>query len=335
LAGAAVLSGILTGAVKSYAERSNQMDVANERSAHQTPTPRGGGLAVVTTLLAFVVGLAFLGFVPWNQALALTLGGGLIAGVGWMDDKLNLPLRIRLVFQIAASALAVWAVGGVWEVDLGSLTVPLGWAGNLLAVFVLVWLINLFNFMDGINGISGTEALLVGGAGGLLLAAEGELGAGWAAWVLASASVGFLYWNWKGRIFMGDVGSTFNGFVFGVLALIGMKSGVGMMVWLLLMGTFFADATTTLVCRMINREKVGEAHSTHAFQFAFRRWGHHKTTIGYGLVNLLFLFPLAWVAYAFPSLALPVGLGALAVLAGGVLWLRGGVKAPGRPVKSA
>ncbi len=330
LIAALVASAGLTGLVRSYALKKKVMDVANERSMHSVPTPRGGGAAIAIVYLLSVLGLFLGGILPSSQAIGLGLGGLLIAGTGWLDDRMDLPFRVRLLIQAGSAALAVWALGGLTEMNLGFATLSLGWFGNLFAVITVVWLINLFNFMDGIDGMSGQEAVLVGGAMGFVLFKSEVFGAAWAAWLLAAAAAGFLFWNWPpAKIFMGDVGSTLNGYSFGVLALIGLKSGVGMFVWLLIMGAFFCDATVTLICRILNKENPSQAHRTHAFQVAATQAKKHlPVTVAYIFVNVAFLFPLAYLAWTrteYAGYAGAVGLGVLAIL---VFRTRGGIKGP-------
>ena len=160
-------------------------------------------------------------------------------------------------------------------------------------------MINLYNFMDGIDGIAGVEALCVSGLGGLLLAWSGLAGLSSVAMALAAASAGFLVWNWPpAKIFMGDAGSGFLGFVFGVLAISSAKERPWLLwPWLILLSVFIVDSILTLLRRVIAGERWYEAHCSHAYQHAARRHGSHlRVTLTVAAINVAWLFPLAWGA---------------------------------------
>jgi Fuc2NAc and GlcNAc transferase len=157
--------------------------------------------------------------------------------------------------------------------------------------------------MDGIDGLAGMESVCAGGLGGLLLMRSGLWAYAECAWMLAAASAGFLVWNWPpARVFMGDVGSGFLGFVLGTLAISSAKAQPRFIwPWLILLSVFIVDATLTLTRRMITGARWYEAHCSHAYQNAARRWGSHsKITLTIAAVNLIWLFPLAWAACFHP-----------------------------------
>jgi Fuc2NAc and GlcNAc transferase len=203
--------------------------------------------------------------------------------------------------------------------------ISLGYLGSLLAMLGIVWALNLFNFMDGIDGIAASQAIFMAGAGAVLAILSGmSVSTSAAALVVAAASLGFLVWNWPpARIFMGDVGSGFLGFVLAVLALAALRERAVMLpVWLILSGVFVIDATVTLLRRVARRERVYEAHRSHAYQWQARRWNSHlRVTMACGLFNLLWLAPWAWLCVRFPAHAgwyVAAALGPLVVLA--VVW---------------
>jgi Fuc2NAc and GlcNAc transferase len=184
----------------------------------------------------------------------------------------------------------------------------------------IMWVLNLFNFLDGIDGIAATEAVFMtcaGGAAGVIGAWDADVPA--AAWVLACASAGFLCWNWPpARVFLGDVGSGYLGYVIAVLALASARTDpVAIWVWLILGGVFFVDATMTR--RWLRGERVFEAHRSHAYQWLARRWGSHGRVTGTILaVNLVWLLPWSLLALKLPAYAIVaviVALGPLALLA--------------------
>lgn len=252
------------------------------------------------TFSAALVSLAAYGYVPPHVLSAIVGAGGLVALVGFLDDLGHVDARWRLIVHFAAAAWVLAWLGGVPPLALLGATVQLGWVGILLATVYLVWMLNLYNFMDGIDGIAGVEAICVSVGAAALYALEGETGLVLVSLSLAAAATGFLYWNLPtARIFMGDAGSGFLGIVLGALSLHAAWVEPRLM-WsmLILLGVFVTDATFTLIRRLFRGERVYEAHRCHAYQFAARRFGGHVTvTLGVGAINLFWLAPLAiWVA---------------------------------------
>ena len=174
--------------------------------------------------------------------------------------------------------------------DIGFTTVQLGWAGSVVAAVGIVWLINLYNFMDGIDGIAGTEAISVALSAGILLFWTGSQELAWVCIILALAVGGFLVWNWPpARIFMGDVGSGFLGYVFAVLAIVSEKSfSVPLIIWLMLLGVFVTDATITLFKRLARGEKLSQPHRTHVYQLAVQAgYSHKQVTLVVLFINIM------------------------------------------------
>jgi len=312
----AIATAAGTAAVRRWALRRSLVDLPNARSSHTQPTPRGGGIAIVTVFVAVttVWGL-WTGGDAWRLWLAVVPPGLAVAAVGLRDDLRPLPARVRLVVHAAAAAWLVWGLGGLPPV--GVLGTPTDWgvAGHTLAIVAVVWVLNLYNFMDGIDGIAGVQAVFVAGASAALA------GPGSAAFVplvaLAGASAGFLALNWPpARIFMGDAGSGFLGFALAGL-LLANHAATPASIWLpvILLAVFLADATLTLLRRLARGESPHAAHRSHAYQRLARRWGAHRpVTLAVCAVNLGWLLPLAALAIARPAWALPVALLAVAPL---------------------
>jgi Fuc2NAc and GlcNAc transferase len=186
-------------------------------------------------------------------------------------------------------------------------------------LLTIVWLTNLYNFMDGIDGIAATQAMFVAATAALLLGLHGDGGSALLCLLIAMACSGFLYWNWPpARLFMGDVGSGFLGYCFAVLAIASENSGqLPLTVWLVLLSLFIGDASYTLLSRLLRGKRVYEAHREHAYQYLVRRSGsHRKVTIGWGLLNLLIILPLALLA-SFYTTVTPL----LVALLYGAIWL--------------
>ncbi|MCR4403008.1 MAG: glycosyltransferase family 4 protein [Firmicutes bacterium] len=283
----------LTGVVRRYALRRGILDVPNARSSHVVATPRGGGLAIVVVFLGTVILLALRSIINGEVAAAICGGGLLVAGVGWLDDRRGLPATLRAGAHVIAASWALYWLGGLPSLNLGVTRLSLGSVGFVLGVVGIVWFVNLYNFMDGIDGLAGTEAITVAGTAALLIGgmrvgllpnpgmtrtAPGAASIALVSTLLVPASAGFLVWNWPpARIFMGDVGSGFLGFTFGVLAVASENSGaLPLLVWVLLLGVFVVDATATLLRRIWRRERWTEAHRTHAYQLAVQAGHTHK-----------------------------------------------------------
>lgn len=302
-----VLSALLTGAVRRVAVSRGLLDVPNARSSHAAPTPRGGGVGIVLSSLTAWIVLVLTGSMQSNIFFALWGGGIVIAAVGLLDDRSRLSARFRLSVHFAAALWALIWLKGLPPMQAGEHLIVFGWGGYVLGAVGIVWTLNLFNFMDGIDGIAASEAIFVV-CGGILL---GQVGDGHhtqpaAGLAFVCACCGFLLWNWPpARIFMGDVGSGFLGYVIAVLAVIEAHgSALALLVWFILGGVFFVDATVTLLRRLLRRERLHEAHRTHAYQWLVRRWGsHRRVTLAVLAVNVFWLLPMAMCALKSPAYA--------------------------------
>ncbi len=290
---------LATARVLGWLVRRQIVDTPNHRSSHTQPTPRGGGIGLLVGILP-----AFLAFavvtsapLPW---CVLVAAAACLALLSWRDDRKHVSARWRLLAQAVAvaSGLSVLDGGPVFQ----GLLPP---ALDLLAAgLAWVWFVNLTNFMDGIDGITGVEAASIG----IGLAVVGAPAA--PALIVAAAALGFLRWNWHpARLFMGDVGSVPLGYLLGAMLLMLAKAGH----WapaLILPAYYLADATWTLLRRLIQRKRVWEAHREHFYQRATQRgWSHARVSISVGVLNLCLVF-LAFLALAapWPALALAAGL---------------------------
>lgn len=297
-------SALVTALVRRHLVRRRVLDIPNARSSHSVPTPRGGGASIVLVFLLAVLLFMQRGAISTGLGKALTVGALAVAVAGFLDDHFRVSARLRLLIHFAAAGWALWQLNGMGPLHLGWISWDWGWVGQVVALVGLVWMINLYNFMDGIDGLAGVEALCASALGGLLLAWSGLGGLAEAALVLAGASAGFLLWNWSpAKIFMGDAGSGFLGFVFGVLAISSAKERPWLLwPWLILLAVFIVDSTLTLMRRLITGARWYEAHCSHAYQHAARRWGSHsKVTLTIAAVNVAWLFPLAWGACVWPA----------------------------------
>ena len=318
-----IFSAVLTQYVVGLARRASWEQTVIERSSHSVPTLTRGGVGFVATILVgFIVVLEVAGGMGWF------IGGALaVAIVGFVDDAVPLRVASRLYVHLIAVLAGLF---GLWPdllVFAVFKTIPILLLALLALILLWVWFINFFNFMDGIDGIAAAEVVFIGLAGALLSLASShsELASAWA--VLAGACLGFLVWNAPpARIFMGDVGSGFLGFIVAALLLMSVLEGV-MSPWvaLLLVAAFIGDATVTLLRRMWRGERWYEGHRQHAYQHLAIRWGSHgKVTVAYTIFNLVVIAPAIWLANQAPTLALPILIATLTLVALLVLWAGGG-----------
>lgn len=299
---AALTAWTLTGVVRRYALASRMIDIPGERSSHTAPTPRGGGLAVVLSFAlggtAFVASQGGL----WQPTLPVVGAGSLVALIGFIDDHRDLSVRLRLLAHFFAASVGLWLLGGVpvylVPADNWILTALL----SVLCVIGLVWLLNLYNFMDGIDALASVQAICAGTGGGILALVSGQQFSAPTVFLpllLAASVAGFLPWNLPtARIFMGDVCSGFLGIVIGLLALLAGHAEASLVyAWAILLAIFVTDATLTLVRRALRGESLHLAHRSHAYQHAARQLGGHgPVSIAVIGIFTLWLFPLALLA---------------------------------------
>lgn len=317
------LSVWMTSWMREYALRRGVSDIPNERSLHSVPTPRGGGLAIAATFFAATAVLAWEQLILSNLAWALIGGGGLVSWIGWRDDRQHVAIQWRLLVHVAAAVWALFWLGGVEIFGDGKLPAAFTWLDWALAALGIVWATNLYNFMDGSDGLASAQALCAASAAGFLLCLNGAFGVALTAFSLAAASAGFLVWNWpRARIFMGDVGSGLLGFIFAVLALGTEQSGdLPLTLWLLLLAVFILDTGYTLAARILRGEKWYAAHRSHTYQRLIQAGYSHRQVL-WGLigVNVIVLWPLAMLGWSRPAF-MPIILLAVAV-SGWAVWRR-------------
>lgn len=290
----ALICGVATRSLIPVLRRRKVLDRPNERSSHAVPTPRGGGIAVTGTVLVAWFGFSAAGGVS-SAIIAVVISAALLALVCWIDDVQGLSPVTRLMAQAAAVAIGLLALPE-------PANLPREWAAPVafyVAVgFIWLWWVNLYNFMDGIDGIAGSEAAAI--AGGLLLFTMLGNGADFSVALLSAAvlgaSLGFLVWNWApAKIFLGDVGSVPLGYLTGFL-LIGLAGAGRWKIAMILPLYFIADATITLGRRLAGGERVWEAHRQHFYQKAVIRGLDHATVVRRVLAANLLLVACGWAA---------------------------------------
>lgn len=261
------------------------MDIPNERSSHTIPTPRGGGVAIaILWFIAITYEFLFFKSMPNNLYYACW-SGGILAIVGIVDDIKDISPKIRMIAQVISAGLALFFLGGLQKVDLGFYTFESVWILTPVTFIAIIWFINLFNFLDGIDGHLATEVIFIT-AGACLFVLNSI------ALIIACITLGFLFLNWqKAKIFMGDVGSTLLGFNIAVLAIYFQNTDrSSIIMWIMLSSVFWFDATFTLLRRWRNKEQLSKAHKKHAYQrivqFGF---SHQKTVLFASTINIIIL----------------------------------------------
>jgi len=301
------VSLFFTGQLRNFARKKNILDIPNTRSSHHTPTPRGGGLAIISAFLLSVCFYSLNSKLSLSEFFAFAVGGSLVAGIGMMDDIADVSAGLRFLFHCLAVVLGLFWLGGVPPTAISFISSPPILVINFMAALFLVWLLNLFNFMDGIDGLAAVEASSVALGAALILSTKTEASRDvWLLIFFAFSCLGFLYWNWPpARIFMGDVGSGFLGYTIGILMVLTVRSGtMTLPAWIILLGAFLVDATVTLTSRILAGEQWYAAHCSHAYQCAARRFkSHKKVTLVVLIINIFWLLPMAWVAEVRPSLS--------------------------------
>ena len=326
-AAAVVVAAAATARLVRWAGALGVVDRPNARSSHTKVTPRGGGLAIVAVTVLAAAAAAVLYPATAVRLAAIVIPAVAIAAVSWMDDVRTLQNRVRFSVHLAAALAAVFILGPVRSVDLGSFgSLDLGAAAWPLTILWIVGLTNAFNFMDGIDGIAGITAAAAGG--GLAAAAwllEGPAIAA-VALAFAGAALGFLSQNWPpARIFMGDVGSAFCGFLIAVLPL-GMPAADVpriMPVAVLAMWPFIFDTLFTLVRRLRRGENIFQAHRSHLYQrLVIAGWSHRATSSLYGALAAM-AAAIAIVPLLNPALRVTTDPAAAALVGGCSLFLVG------------
>ncbi len=291
---------------------SGMIALPGDRQSHQQATPTGGGLGLVFSIVLISLGLQLFSPLPvfwWQNIIP---GFFLLSVVGWLDDKHVVSSLIRLLVQLAVS---VWLIGFGWS---GFSLAGLG----LFAVtaVAMVWMMNMYNFMDGSNGMAGFQGVFAGLVLAVLFQNGGQSEMAILALVVAAACAGFLPLNFpNARVFMGDVASVPLGFIFAALMVYGIRTGsLGLVSALLVMSIFIVDASLTLLKRVIRGEQWYTAHAQHIYQRLIARgWSHSRVLLLYQTINIMWVLPVLILAEKYHTYAaLSAGFSFLALSAG-------------------
>ena len=294
-----LISFLLTYFIKNYMIKKSLVATINERSSHSVPTPHGGGIALAITWFIGLMYLYFIGEISSNLFYAL-LFGAVISIVSFFDDIYELSPKIRLIAQSIVAIGGLYFLGGFDTLTFGIFDIQNPIFRNIFAFFMIIWFINLYNFLDGINGYAGSEAIFLALAGFILFSGNHFL-------VLAVAVLGFLFCNWnKAKIFMGDVGSTLLGYNIAIFTIYyANEQASNFWIWIILFGVYWFDATLTLIRRKLNKEKLSQAHKKHGYQRLTQSgWSHYKVTNSSIGLNIILFFIVYFVSNIFVAFIL-------------------------------
>ncbi|WP_305863597.1 MraY family glycosyltransferase [Aliarcobacter butzleri] len=294
-----LISFSLTYFIKNYMIKKSLVATVNERSSHTIPTPHGGGIAISITWFIGLIYLYFTAQIEINLFYAL-LFGFIISIVSFFDDIYELSPKLRLLVQSIVAFAGLYSLGGFETLTFGIFDISNPIITNIFAFFMIIWFINLYNFLDGINGYAGSQAIFLALAGFVLFGDNHFL-------VLVMAVLGFLYWNWnKAKIFMGDVGSTLLGYNIAIFTIYyANEESTNFWIWIILFGVYWFDATLTLIRRKLNKEKLSQAHKKHGYQRLTQSgWSHYKVT-NYSIgLNIILFFIVYFVSNIFVAFIL-------------------------------
>lgn len=277
-----LVSFFLTEKIITYARKKEIYDIPNERSLHIIPTPVGGGIAIVIAWYAGLTVLFFCGIITKSLFLAL-LSGVFLAIISFVDDLVGIKPVFRLLIHFLTAIIAFWLLGGLRPLIMPSIEIKYIYIIYPIAIIGMVWFINLFNFMDGVDGFASVEAIIIAG---VLFIFTWNM----TTILLISCIVGFLYWNWpKAKIFMGDVGSTQLGFILVVLGINFHDTyDFSILNWIMLASPFWFDATLTLFRRWRNGENLSQGHKKHVYQRIVQAgFSHSKVLLFLIVINLI------------------------------------------------
>lgn len=299
-----ILSSLLVPLYSHWAKKRQVVDIPNARSSHAGVTPRGGGLVFVGLWMGWL--LTQYGDLPHWVIASLCPPVLLLMCLGFWDDLCDLSAVGRLIGQIVAAGFFLGVLTALSDHPITLFGLPV-WIEMPMALLALVWSTNLFNFMDGTDGIASLEALWVFIPGSFLLSHYHAWPLLWVTSGLSACIFGFLIWNWpKATIFMGDVGSSVLGFVIVAIALSAEHFyGCPIWYWLVLYGVFWFDATVTLCRRALCKQPIWQAHRLHAYQRLHQSGVSHLNVLKWlsginALLTVLVLLTLqfAWLSFA-------------------------------------
>lgn len=309
------------GLIRVYALQHFIIDTPNDRSSHTIPTPRGGGAGIILMVIACIVLMGVLEKLSLEATLAFSGGGIIVAYTGWLDDNKNISVLWRMVLYSMAT---IWALFWLQKTHFNNMNHSILISEiviNIIFTIGILWIINLFNFMDGTDAFAAIQSICTSTVLCILFWLEGQNILLVIFSVILISSCGFLSWNFPpAKIFMGDVGSCTLGFFFGIFAIYTeINNLMSITIWLILLAPFIGDATFTLTKRIITKEKWYKAHNSHAYQRLYvMGFSHKKLVFGLLIINTIFMWPLSFIAYMYSSAEITMVLLAYMIVA--IIW---------------
>lgn len=300
-----LLNIAFTKLLMNSAKKIGILDHPNDRSSHSQPTPRGGGLVFSTILIVCSFG-AYISDSGFKLiSTVLLVGGPIVVAIGWLDDRYKLSATLRLVVHFYSAICVIGISTGWFHESVRFLFLPDIFLLNIIfCILFISWFVNLYNFMDGADGLASSTAVVGSLAMAFLCYESGADRIGIAYIFIACSVAGFLVYNWyPAKLFMGDSGSYFLGFCFASLAIIGkVESGISMYPSIIIFGFFIVDATYTLIMRFLRKQNLYQAHNQFGFHKLMKKgWSHRQVSILYSAVVLFWLFPWAYLSLKYPQ----------------------------------
>lgn len=297
------LSYIFVAGIRKWSEHRQILDIPNERSSHNRPIPRGGGISIVTLSISglWIIYLIGSSIFRLDWLIYFSLGGLLVSGISLLDDLYSVRNTLRFTIHGVAGILIIWGVGYVSLISFPEeINFNIGSMGLVLTFIYIVGLTNAYNFMDGIDGIAAVQAIIAGVGWVIIGHIYSDPLILLLGLLIVTTSTGFLIHNWHpAKIFMGDVGSAFLGFTFATITMIAVKHDPLLLyAGILLVWPFIFDTLYTLFRRMVHKENIFEAHRSHLYQrLVISGWGHRSVTILYGILACSAFIPVGFIVW--------------------------------------
>jgi Fuc2NAc and GlcNAc transferase len=290
-----------------FASKYGPFAAPNFRSLHLKPTPRGAGLAVAVASLLVLTWLYAGHELTSAQFCVYVIGGCVVTIMGMADDRMDISARYRMPFQFLTAGWICYWLRGLAPIDLGFAVIDLGYFGHVALFVGLIWFYNLYNFIDGIDGMAPSATIFICAAMGALLFFKQAPVLGLILTLLGVSSAGFLVFNWPpARMFLGDTGSSFMGYILSAVFVESLsQNAASIWSWLIVGGFYFADTTLTTVVRLLKVPGWYRPHRSHAYQNLARVWNsHRKVVLLVVAINLLWVLPLLLLSLKYETWAM-------------------------------
>jgi Fuc2NAc and GlcNAc transferase len=304
-----IFSWILLKLAYNFLLEKNIIDTPNQRSLHTTPKIRGGGIAILICYELFILLFFLFDYIAKELFISQIAGGVIIGTAGWLDDRNHVPVIVRFLCHFLSAIILSYLFNRLLSVNILGTDYNLSILGAVIFVLYVVWMINLYNFMDGIDGIAISQlivpSIFIAVVSGLNHYNEAYL----ISIIIIASSIFFYKYNWPpSKMFMGDVLSGFIGYYFAALTIyLNNILKISIFIIPVLLSVFIYDATVTLIKRIVKKEKIWEAHNDHYYQKFAKVYGHKKVTVAVIIFNFILFLP-AYIIFKFPKLDLYIAI---------------------------